>query len=411
MSLTYLFASRPVFRVTLALTITLALSACEAPVPALTPGCTGLAELSLSQFFAPSRLIAVGSNYSSGAAWTTSFSSPALTALSLGLTGDSVVRPLGRALAVLNRSPGMGDNVTFFSLRDGSVTLACQLSPLSPAERNTLGEGHSRPFVNVHDIIALDDTTVLVARYNLPALAVIDLRSGTVVRTLDLSPWAGTAPLPQPEAFARVGDSLWLTLSRLDDPFAPHQHGIVLRLDSRATRVLGETELPRPNPSGPIVASPTPGTYWVSTLGAYDTVGDGAIETLTEHNGEITVGPPLVTEDSLGGTIDAFAVIDPDRLVLKVAVTSARTGPMPTDSLRYLLWNRRDGHTTELLRRSAWSPAPPIVAGGYIWVGDPGDLDTHGAGLRVFTLDGVELTHEAQSVGPGMRPYDLTAAP
>lgn len=393
------------------LALSLCLAACGQSQTSSPAGCPSLSGASLTARRDPARLLAVGSNYNSGASWSSPLDASALSSLPLGVTGDSVLRPLGDALAVLNRSPGMGDNVTLFDLRGGTVSLACQLSPLAGSEWDSSGGARARPFVNVHDLIALDDHTLLVARYNLPSLAVIDLASGEVVRTLDLAPWAGTASSPQPEALARVGDAIWLTLTRLDDPFAPRQPGVVLRLDAAATRVFDATPLPRPNPSGPMVPSPEADTWYVATLGAYDVVGDGAIETLRVRDGAVEVGDPLVTETELGGTIDAFAMIDADRLVLKVAVTSARTGPSEGDSLRYVLWDRRDRSSRELLRRNAWSPAPPVVAGGRIWIGDPGDLDARGAGLRVFSLDGTPITTEPLSVGPGMRPYDLTVAP
>lgn len=412
MDLSAIFNGAPsMTRYALALCLCLSFAACaEPPSPPSVGGCPSLAGAALVASRAPTRLLAIGSNYNSGTSWSAPLDARALSEIPLGVTGDTVLRPIGDALAVLNRSPGMGDNVTLFDLRGGRASLSCQLSPLAPSEWDSSGGARARPFVNVHDVLPLDDATLLLARYNLPSLAVVDLATGAVTRTLDLSPWSGAAS-PYPEAFARVGTSIWLTLGRLDDPFAPRQPGMVLRLDAQATRVIDAVELPRPNPSGPIVAAPEPRTWWVTTLGAYDIVGDGVIETLTERDGAVVVGEPLVTETELGGTIDAFAVVDANRLVLKVAVTSARVGPGEGDSLRYLLWNRRDRGARELLRRAAWSPAPPVVAGGRIWIGDPGDLDARGAGLRAFTLDGDPITAEPLSVGPGMRPYDLAVAP
>ncbi|MEZ4408313.1 MAG: hypothetical protein R3A52_17820 [Polyangiales bacterium] len=103
--------------------------------------------------------------------------------------------------------------------------------------------------MNVHDVLALDARTLLAARYNALARGDRPLL-GEVVRTLDLTLPGGHGDVLQPpEALARVGDAIWLTLTRLDDPFAPRQPGVVLRLDAAATSVLDATPLPRPNPS------------------------------------------------------------------------------------------------------------------------------------------------------------------
>jgi hypothetical protein len=78
-----------------------------------------------------------------------------------------VPRWISYPLAVLNRDVSQADNLTLLEERDGRVVLVSQIELLLPAE--------SRGAANAHDVIALDERTLLVARYQRPSLEAGDL--------------------------------------------------------------------------------------------------------------------------------------------------------------------------------------------------------------------------------------------
>ena len=116
----------------------------------------GLPQRSLVATTASSRVLTIGSNYLSGTAWAVTRDG-STRSLPLDATGDSVVRPLGEVIAVLNRDAGQADNLTLLEERGGRVALESQ-SELRQADE-------PRGAINAHDVIALDAGTLLVARY------------------------------------------------------------------------------------------------------------------------------------------------------------------------------------------------------------------------------------------------------
>lgn len=369
--------------------------------PTVAPATCAMTALDLGAT-SPQRLLAIGSNYNTGSvSELPPDASP--RALAIAATGDTIARPYGAWTAMLNRSPALGDNVTLYDLRDGTPRPRCQLGLLS-ADEVSAARG-ARTWTNAHDVAPLDATHMLVARWNLPSLAVIDLAAGAVQRTVDLSPWKGRAMLPQPDALRRVDDALWITLERLDDVTHPTQPGLVAQLDPTTLAITGTLELPFANPTGAM--QPDGGGRWlVAAAGAYDVVGDGGIVAMRREGASPVLDAVVVTEREVDGNIDGFAVVDANRLVLKLA--GAQRAGVNAGSLRYVLFDLRDRSHLELLVRSVWSPAPPVVRGGRIFVGDPGtDGGRHEAGVRVFDLDGRPVVTAAIPLGAGMLPYDL----
>lgn len=389
-----------------ALCAAVALAACaDAPPP--DSSAARLPRGSLVTTTAPSRVLAIGTNYISGTAWSVTRDGEA-RALPLGATGDTLVRPLGEVIAVLNRDAGQADNLTLLEERAGRVTLVSQIELRLPDE--------PRGAVNAHDVIALDARTLLVARYQRSSLAVVDVARAEVVRTVDLAPYRGLAPLPRPDALYRVGDRVYVTLQRLDgDTRHPTQRGLLVQLDARSLAVTATLELPLVNPTGalqPVPGGPG-GVVRLAAFGSYEVVGDGGVVEL-DLRSEAPVARVLVGDDDLPaevrGNIDGLAVIDDDVMVLKV-VGQRRPG-MDIDVTRVLRYDRRTRAVRVLVQRGVWSGAAPVVLGDTVFVGDPGEgAGRAGAGVRRFDLAGGPRGAEAAGVGVEMFPYDLQRAP
>jgi hypothetical protein len=375
----------------------------DAAPPDRPPG--GAPQRSLVTSAAPSRVLAIGSNYISGTAWSVAPDGTSRP-MPLGATGDTVVRSLGEVIAVLNRDPSQADNLTLLEERAGAMVLVSQVDLRMPAERDAYRTA------NPHDVIALDARTLLVARYNVPSLAVVDVARAEVVRTVDLAPYRGAARLPNPDALYRVGDRIYVTLQRLDDVINPTQPGMLVQLDARTLAVTATLELPLVNPIGAMVPV-REGVVRVAMIGSYAVVGDGGVLEL-DLRGEAPAAEVIVRDADLPaevrGNIDGLAVIDDDAMVLKV-VGERRPG-RDIDVLRVLRYGRRARTARVLVQRGVWSGAAPVVLGDTVYVGDPGEGAGHaGAGVRRYTLAGDARGAAAAAVGVEMFPYDLHAAP
>lgn len=374
----------------------------DAAPPSRAP--VGLPQRSLVATTAPARVLAIGSNYISGTAWSVTRDG-SMRSLPLGATADSVVRPVGEVIAVLNRDPSQADNLTLLEERASGVALVSQIDLRLPDERAAYRT------TNPHDVIALDERTLLVARYNVPSLAVVDVERAEVLRTVDLAPYQGRARLPNPDALCRVGERLYVTLQRLDDVVRPTQRAMLVQLDARTLSVTAAVELPMVNPIGAMVMV-REGVARLAMIGSYEVVGDGGVLEL-DLRGEAPVARVLLRDDELPaavrGNIDGLAVIDDDVMVLKV-VGQRRPG-MDIDVTRVLRYDRRTQAARVLVQRGVWSGAAPVVLGDTVFVGDPGEGPGHsGAGVRRFDLSG-EPRGEPAGVGVEMFPYDLQAAP
>ncbi len=371
----------------------------DAPDAATPSGCPALVDRLRVPEAPASRVIALGSNFTAGSALRIGLADGATEPLDLGVTADTVGRTLGDALALLHRSPGQGDNVTLFDLRANPPGFVCQLALFTDSERRA----GLQPYANAHDVLALDGRTLLVARYAMTSLAVIDLATGRVSRTVDLMPHVGLSALPHPEALLRVGSEVWVSLQRLDRYPLTTQPGLIVRLDPEARAVVGTITLRHGNPVGPMQRAPD-GRVLVTTVGDYDRIGDGGLEAVHPATGTVNL---LYDELSLGANLDGVGVFADGSLTLKLA--AARTGAR--EAAVRMVHLRAGGAMTTLVTRDLWSPAPPRVVGDVVVFGDPGTgAGMTGAGVRRFGLDAMERG-TAIPVGPAMRPYDLVPVP
>lgn len=378
------------------------LTACGADPPLSTQACGAFAGPSLRITTAPTQLAVVGVSprYDAGRVRALSLGDLAVRPLAIEATGDTVVRALGSTLALLHRAAGNQDNLTLFDPRNGAV---CQVPLVTDDE---VRASRSRPAANGHDVVAVDDGHLYVARYAMHSVAVVDVAAGAVTRTLDLASEGGAAERVFPDALARVGDEVWVTLQRFDDSDAllsnPTRPGLVVRLDPRTHTRIGAYSLMNPNPYGPLVASADGRARLVTTFGSYNVIGDGAVESIDVTTGAVTV---LVTEREVMGNLDAVAVVDARHLVLRVS--AERRGTAALDDLRVILFDLETRTPTTLLTASQWGAAPPLVVGDRIFVGDPGSGPYHaGAGVRVFSAQGLEL-RSIIAMDAGLMPYDV----
>jgi hypothetical protein len=347
----------------------------------------------------------VSSEYTSGRVRRLALENMAVDVLPIEATGDTVLRSMGGAVALLHRAVGDQDNLTLFHPQTHSM---CQFSLVTDEElRASRGV---RPWVNPHDALAVTATKIYVTRYMMHAIAVIDVTQRAITHTIDLTPYQGLAPRPYPDALARVGNEIWATLERDEsvDRMHPTQRGLVLRIDPERDRVVGTIELTHANPFGPLHRSPDGSQRWVVTMGSYNVVGDGGVDVMDVATGRVL--EPLITETEVDGNIDALAVYDARRVVLRVS--GQRAGTNALGNVRVVLFDLNTRGATTLATFSQWAPAAPIVLSGVIYVADPGEGNRFvGAGIRRFNGDGMALDRAPIAVDPGRLPYDLSVLP
>lgn len=373
----------------------------DVQAPQGAAACRAFTDGALLRGAAPTELVVVGVSprFEGGSLQALSLATLAWRALPVEVTGDTVVRPLGDALALLNRAPGNQDNLTLYGPRSAARPSVCQVPLVTDAE----AAAGATTFVNPHDVLSVDAATLYVTRHNLSSLAVVDVASGRTTRTIDLAPYAAPAAGAFPEALARVDREVWVTLGRHDNRADPTAPGAVARIDPTTHRVVATVALAHPNPYGPIVASPDGRARWITTFGSYNVVGDGAVEAVDVTTGRLL--DPVVTEDEVRGNIDALAVLDARRVVLRVS--AERQGSGALDDLRVVVFDRVTREATTWLRMASWGAAAPVVVGARVFVGDPGSgAFREGAGLRVYDLDGGALRATPLGMGAGLMPYD-----
>ncbi len=361
----------------------------------------------------PTRLVVLSTDYVSGVASALDLATLAplafpvfnATGATARISGDTVARVAGRTLVLLDRAQDTGDNATFFDLRQSPPARLAQVGLLTPAE--AAATPGARPPVNAHDLLVVDGARAYVARWQLASLAVLSTRSGVVTQTIDLAPYRGTAVLPYPDALARVGSEVWVTLERLDpNVLYPTQSGLVVRIDPARDAVLGTIDLGVPNPVGAMLPAPDGNGVVVAAPGDYHRMGDGGVVQVTP-DGHARL---IVSEQDVGGNVDGLAVLDSHRVLVKVAgiESSEPTITLPTRLVEFDLTTRR-AHDWKAW--TLWNPAAPVVVGARVYVGDPGDQRHAGAGVRVYGLDGTEITTAPVPVRAGLFPYDMRPAP
>lgn len=393
-------------RQALLLTLITLLLSCDGSPDFSSQRCGAFVRLPLTSSLMPTRLAVVGVSprFDTGRIHMLSRDGLSLRALPIEATGDTIIRSLGPALALLHRAIGNQDNLTLYDADSGAV---CQVPLVAESEAAAT---RTRPYVNAHDVVALDDGTLYVARHNLPSLAIVDVALGAVVRTIDLTPWQGRAALPYPDALAWVNGEVWVTLERDDDPLRQHptQRGLVVRIDPHTRRIVGTIELQNANPSGPMRFSADGRHILISTFGSYNVIGDGAVEAIDPTDGRVV---ELVREDELHGNVDAFDVVDATHLVLRVS--AEREGTSGIERLSVVLFDIATHSPPRLLLEAQqWGAAGPVVVGDRIFVSDPGVGAYHtNAGLRVYSLDGALLRPRPIALEPGLMPYDVQPVP
>jgi len=178
-------------------------------------------------------------------------------------------------------------------------------------------EGGSNPV----DVALLSSGRAVVTRNNVAAAAIVDLGDGTLDTTsLDLAARADADGIPEMSAVFVAGGRLFVALQLLDretalwDPTGP---GLVAVFDEAtlapvdadpSTEAVDAITLGGPNPQAGAQVSPTdPAAVFIAEAGFYGTA-DGGIETI--DTAALEPGGWIVTEETLGGDIAAFVVVD-----------------------------------------------------------------------------------------------------
>ncbi|MEI8256230.1 MAG: hypothetical protein WCJ30_11220, partial [Deltaproteobacteria bacterium] len=138
------------------------------------------------------------------------------------VSSDAVLAFHDELLVVMNFG-GTEDNVTIFDVSAPVPRLVCQGAATTDSE---ITAGNPRGYVSV------GAHRGYIARFGQASLAILDVPSCAITGTIDLSPFRGIAPLPDPRPITRVGDEVWVALERLSPDLAnTAQVGAIVRID------------------------------------------------------------------------------------------------------------------------------------------------------------------------------------
>jgi len=182
---------------------------------------------------------------------------------------------------------------------DGPTTYAINRLGMDTVRRyDALGERPSWEIStgrgsNPHAVARVGDA-LLITRYEVTALWVVDARSGELLREIDVSSYADSDGLPEPSSAIPMGDRALVALQRLDRPggWAPDPIGQILVVDPARGQVDAALDV-GPNPR--LLAHPHGGALVIADDGLWRIDAHGAVR-----------GP--VRPDGLDGTIGALGI-------------------------------------------------------------------------------------------------------
>lgn len=283
-------------------------------------------------------LFAVTTAYeTSGNCATIDINTPHGTATGLEQIGsDPVVRYHQPYLYVLNRS--LSDNIQVIDPR---------------RDFTTISEVSTGPGSNPQDIVIIDSTRAYLSRYESAWLYEMNPRTGALLDSIDLGPFADGDGIPEMSRMERDGNHIFVALQRLDrDNFwSPAIPGYIAVIDISDNTIVDADAgaagtqaiaLSGGNPNGQMVLDREGRELYVSVLGGYGVL-DGGVEGINidalASNGWVT------TESQLGGDVGPiavyggkiYAIVSDDyfftnQLVAASAATGARLSTILTTS-------------------------------------------------------------------------------
>ena len=262
----------------------------------------------------------------------------------------------------------------------GAVTL---LADDLSIERNFSVADEGGPAPNPHDIAIVSDTKAYVVRLGQGTIAIVDPSTGMLTGTIDLSSHDPDG-VPDMDAIAVVGNRAFVSLELLDENFAPRGVGELVAIDTESDAVERTITLPVPNPYGRFRASSNSEELLVPCVGVFGEADGGIVA----YGVDADAPRMVVTEQALGGDVGSFVIADNTHGFAIVA----------REFITYLVtFDPSTGDVGDsILDSEGWDLRDVELVGGQIVVADGAPT---APGLRVFDLDGTEVTSAPVDVG------------
>ncbi|HKB08154.1 MAG TPA: hypothetical protein VKF61_07755 [Candidatus Polarisedimenticolia bacterium] len=159
-----------------------------------------------------------------------------------------------------------------------------------------------------------DPGTAFVTRYGAAFgdVAVLDLKSGTVIDRIDLKPYARNRNgYPRPDQALLHDGLIYVTLQDADATFTEFMNGRVVIIDPVLRQVIQVIDLLGQNPFEALTYAPSTGLIYVGLAGLFPTTSrpatlSGGIETIDPVTR--TDRGVLVDDDALGGNVSGVAI-------------------------------------------------------------------------------------------------------
>ena len=310
-----------------------------------TPDDTGSAPRPYTQVL----LSTIATDYSLGAVATVDIETGEVSDALATTSGDAVVRSTGGIAVVLNRFNT--DSVRLYDGEDWSQpTLEFALADLS----------------NPQDAVLCEDN-LWVTQHNGAQITAHDPRTGLVVNSIDLSPWAGSDGSAEASGMLLDGETILVAVQQFDqDAGWTSEGGALLRFPCSGGDPVVVADI---GPS-PGIASGSTGTDLVMRTGLYGEL-DGSVVTIDIQTGSQAV---LADETEMGRDITGVAMT-PDHLVFitttsdwiyQIHCQDRQTGARIDGPQSTAFWSDLDiddRGRAWVATRTGWAPDSPAQGG------------------------------------------------
>jgi hypothetical protein len=304
---------------------------------------------------------------------------------SRSINSDAVARTYGGLVYVVNRFGA--DNIQVLDpAHDFATVLQC-----------STGAGS-----NPNDIAFVSNAKAYVALLAEKNLLIVNPSaradcSDFVLGSIDLSAYADSDGIPDMNQLAVVGNTLFVSLQRLDQNFMPAERGALVAIDTASDQITTTIELADKNPFGQTKGlTQFDGELLVGEVGLFG-VNDGGVEQINPNSA--TSDGFLITEEELGGDITDFAFLSPERAFAIIS------NPDFTTSL--VAFDPTTRSVTQTLVSHGMLSDIELDNRGELFLAD---RSTSTPGVRIFRAsDGVELT--VAPLDLGLPPFDIVFVP
>jgi DNA-binding beta-propeller fold protein YncE len=227
---------------------------------------------------------------------------------SVGIHSDSAIRTFANRVFIIQR---LGSN---------SIVVIDPNQPSQPLTNYSTNDPGSNTQSDPHDMAFVSLSKAYVARYGQNTLLIVNPLTGQQLGTIDLSTFADSDGIVEMDRMIIVGNTLYVTLQRLDrnNAFSASNDSLVAVIDISADQIidlnpvtpdLDAIVLQGRNPFGGFFYLSSTDRIYIANTGNFDPSDDfGGLEAINPNTNS-TEGI-IITDESLGGSLGLVGILN-----------------------------------------------------------------------------------------------------